>query len=195
MEDTFEPQIRTYVAHLEGTSPVSFSRHYEVPKQTGETHEEYERRTWRNRLHTNKKGFVVLPSTWFKYGLDDVAKRLGMKLKGAKTYASRFKTGIVITDGITLAIHRDKVEGVELFVPSDGIHGGSKRVMKIFPTVDEWEGDLKIHCYDGAITRDILLRHLQEMGIFAGIGQYRVAVGGTNGRFRVESLVEVPQTK
>jgi len=50
--------MKTIVAKIRSTSPVSFSRYYvqEVPKQPRENDEDYEERTWRHRVHSRPDG-------------------------------------------------------------------------------------------------------------------------------------------
>ena len=81
-------------------------------------------------------------------------------------------------------------EGQWIHVPSDGMRGGSKRVLKCFPVVKKWSGDLTITVLDETITKDVLERHLIEAGNFIGVGSLRVQNNGIYGRFKVNSLKE-----
>jgi len=55
--------MKTFVATLKSTSPLSFSRYYaqEVPKKDKESAADFEERTWRHRLHVTDDGFVLIP--------------------------------------------------------------------------------------------------------------------------------------
>ena len=77
-----------------------------------------------------------------------------------------------------------------MHVPADGMRGGSKRVLKCFPVIEKWSGDLGIVVLDEVITKEVLSKHLIEAGNFIGIGSLRVQNNGIFGRFRVKSLVE-----
>ena len=57
---------RIVKVHLKSTSPISFSRGYQVEKLDREGDDAYETRTWRNRLHVNEEGNVFIPPMAFK---------------------------------------------------------------------------------------------------------------------------------
>ena len=61
---------------LQSTSPYSQGRYHATPKMDKEGHDDYEKRTWRERLHVNKKGNVVIPPLQFKNCLSESAKFL-----------------------------------------------------------------------------------------------------------------------
>ena len=176
-----------------------FGRQYVVPKLTKESAGEYEERTWRERLHKDEKGNVVLGPLMVKNLLRDVAKYLGEKIVGKRnaTYTKHFKSGVMVFEQVPLLdlrgrpISAESVEPLWLNVPSDGMTGGTKRVPKAFPQVKEWQGTVDIHVLDETITKDVLLRHLTEAGNFIGLGAMRVANGGISGRFKVVDIKEV----
>ena len=76
---------------LRSASPLSMSRFYsmEFPKEKKESHEDYEKRTWQHRLHTNDSGFVVIPMNMFKNCLSAAAKYLSMQIPGKVNRRSR----------------------------------------------------------------------------------------------------------
>ena len=185
--------MRRVVATIEGITPLSQGRFHETEKLPKEAADDYERRTWRNRLHTDKAGMVFIPPMAFKNCVRDAAKYISMGIpgKGKATYTKHFKSGIMVLEGLTLPIHKDDVEGEWLFVPSDGRVGGGKRVKKCFPRIDEWGGDVEFHIVDDVITPEVFEHHLKEAGSFTGIGRFRPSSdsGGFYGRFIVKKFV------
>jgi hypothetical protein len=190
--------MKVYTVKLQGTTPMLFGRQYVVPKEQRESHAEYEERTWRERLHKDEAGNVVLSPLSVKNCLRDAAKYLSEQIpgKGKSTYTKHFKSGLMVfeqvpvRDGKNQPIKAESVEPLWLNVPSDGMTGGTKRVPKAFPQVKEWTGIVDIHVLDEVITKDVLLRHLTEAGNFIGLGAMRVANGGISGRFKVISINE-----
>jgi hypothetical protein len=191
--------MKTYVVKLQGTTPMLFGRQYVVSKLQKESSAEYEERTWRERMHVNEAGEVVLNPLSLKNCLRDVAKYLGERIPGGgkATYTKHFKSGVMVFNPIELkdslgkSIKRDDVEPLLLNVPSDGMTGGTKRVPKFFPRVSPgWQGTVEISVLDETITLDVLKRHLTEAGNFIGLGAMRVANGGISGRFKVTSITE-----
>jgi hypothetical protein len=81
------------IATLESISPYSQSRFHNVPREDKETADDHERRTWRERLHVNKDGFVFIPPMSFKNMLSEAAKYLSMQVpgKGKSTYTNLFE--------------------------------------------------------------------------------------------------------
>ena len=182
--------MKTYKARLKSKSPYSQSRHYTVDKLEKESPADYERRTWRNRMHVTANGEVYIPPMALKNCLQDAAKFLSIQIpgKGKATYTKHFEAGVMVVDEILLGIKADDVVGEELFVPSDGKPGGGRRVEKVFPLIPSWEADVIIHVVDETITADVLKRHLDEAGTLIGMGRFRPRNRGFYGRFDVVSL-------
>jgi hypothetical protein len=184
--------MRKILASLESITPMSQGRYHNEPKLDKENYDDYEKRTWRKRMHVNENGNVIIPPFAFKNCLSSAAKRLGMQIpgKGKKTYTKHFESGLLIADPMVLDIKAKDVSETVIFVPSDGMRGGSKRVMKYFPTIYTWAGDLLLYILDDTITKDVFMKHLQEAGNFVGIGSLRVEKNGIWGRFQVVDLVD-----
>ncbi len=185
--------MKTYRARLKSSSPYSQSRHYTVEKLSKEGANDYEMRTWRNRMHVTPDGFVFIPPTAFKNCLSEAAKFLSIQIpgKGKSTYTKHVEAGILVTDPLTLDVKAADVPGEELFVPASGKRGDGKRVTKMFPLIAEWSGDVTFHVIDETVTRDVLAQHLAEAGKLIGIGRFRPRNNGFYGRFTVTSLEEV----
>ena len=86
---------------------------------------------------------------------------------------------------LVLPIKVDEVPGEWLFVPSDGVRGGSKRVDKCFPLIASWRGNVTFYILDPIITEEFFWPHLADAGSFIGIGRFRPSRNGFYGRFRI----------
>lgn len=183
--------MKLAVAKLEGISPYSQSRFHNTDKLNKELPNDYEKRTWRNKMHFDEDGMIYIPPLAFKNCLSEAAKFLSMQIpgKGKSTYTKHFEAGVLVTDPVPLGIHKDEVEGTWLHVPADGVRGSGKRVEKCFPYVKPgWEAEVAFQIWDDVITRDVFELHLKQAGALIGIGTFRVRNNGTYGRFRLVSL-------
>lgn len=184
--------MKLAIAHLGSVSYVVFGRYYtrEIPKLDKEQPDAYEERTWRNKLHTTKDGFVMIPPLMLKNCTCIGAKRCNMKIPGQRnaTYTKNFLSGILCLDPIVLPIHKDDVQRLDLLVPSNGVRGGGTRVWKIFPVIPEWGGEATFHILDEIITEDVFRYVIEQSGAFVGIGAMRVGNGGIAGRFKLNKL-------
>jgi len=187
--------MKIIVAKIRGTSPVSFSRYYaqEVPKQPRQNDQDYEERTWRNRVHARPDGTVYIPAFAFKNALDNAGKYLSKQIpgKGKATYTKHFVAGVLVRDPLLLAVKKHQVEGEWRHVPADGQPGGAKRVLKCFPVIQRWGGEVIFTVLDDIITIDVLREHLDVAGQFIGIGSFRPQNRGIYGRFVVEKITEL----
>lgn len=185
--------MREYVAHLKSVSPYSQGRRITSEKLDTETDDEKEKRTWRERMHTTDSGHVLIPGCAFKRAIEDAAKYRSMPVpgKGKATFTKHFLAGVIIPESIELPDLAKEVVGEWHDVPSNGQRGGGRRVLRCFPVIQKWEGDLQIIVLDETIVEPVLLSHLADAGRFIGIGVWRAQVGGLNGRFEVVSLKEV----
>jgi hypothetical protein len=185
--------MKSYRATLKSKSPYSQSRHYEVPKLEKEGAGDYDKRTWRSRMHVDEHGEVYIPPMAIKNCLSEAAKFLGIQIpgKGKSTYTKHFEAGVMVVDKIAIGFKAADVQGEALFVPASGKRGDGKRVVRIFPFIQEWTGETVIHVMDETITADVLLQHLKEAGNLIGIGRFRPRNNGYYGRFTVASFEEV----
>lgn len=174
---------------LTGVSPLSMSRYHHIEKGTKETHADFEKRIWRERLHYNDKEFVIIPALMIKNCISESAKYLSERIegKGKSTYTKHFEAGLIVEDDITLKLKKNAVEGEWVFVPSDGRRGGTTRVDKCFPKIPAgWSGKVTVAILDETITRDIFEKHLKEAGRFIGLGRFRPRNNGQYGRFEAK---------
>ena len=185
--------MREVIAHLKSISPYSQSRHYskdDVPPLAKERADDYEKRTWRHRMHASGEGYIFIPPMAFKNLVSEIAKYLGEQIhgKGKSTYTKHFESGVMVIEGLQLPFKQDAVAGEWLFVPASGRRGDGNRVLKCFPLIPEWHGRVTFHILDDTITEEVFARHLEQAGKFVGIGRFRPRNNGYYGRFAVEKL-------
>lgn len=185
--------MKIATAHLVSSSAYSQSKNIDretVPAKEKESHDAYEKRTWRHRIHSNEKGFVIIPCTCFAATIKTAAKRLALPVPGKRgaLFGKFFEAGIQVVDDLALKIKADDVPGERLFVPSDGRPGGGKRVYRTFPRIDSWEGDVVFHVFDDIISADVFKEVLVSAGQLVGIGRFRPENRGFYGRFSVSSI-------
>jgi len=182
--------MKTAIATLKSISPYSQSRYHDTEKLAKEAADDYEKRTWRNRLHVDQDGMVFVPPMAFKNSLDEAAKYISMKIrgKGNSTYTKHFEAGVLVTEGLCLNIKPDDVDGEWLFMNADGNRGSGKRVKRCYPIIHQWEGEVVYIVGDETITKDVFHEHLVASGQFIGIGRFRPRNRGFYGRFTVENL-------
>jgi hypothetical protein len=192
--------MKTIIADVEGVSPYSQSRSYEVDKEQGEGPDDYEQRTWRNRLHWDDRG-VFIPPMAFKNALGDAAKFLAIPVpgKGKATYTKNFEAGVLAVEPAYLGIKPEDVVREKLFVPSDGRPGGGKRVYKYFPRIEAgWKAQFQFLILDETVLQTSVEGNftvfeyvLMRCGQFIGIGRFRPRNRGFYGRFAVLKLAIV----
>jgi len=190
--------MRVAQASLESIAPYSQSRYYESErgKQTRksgsvtETAKDYEARTWRERVHVDAFGRVMIPPMAFKNCIAEIAKYLSVQIpgKGKSTYTKHFEAGVMVLEGLSLPETKESVDGEWLFVPASGRRGDGKRVLKCFPVVRSWAGDVTFHVLDDVISEEVFEQHLRDAGNFIGIGRFRPRNNGYYGRFKVNAV-------
>lgn len=189
--------MKTALVTLHSASAYSQSRVIAEKKKTGESHDDHEERTWRQRMHVTPEGNVFIPPMSLKAAISEAAKYLSLQIpgKGKATYTKHFEAGILCTDPIVLPIKAKDVEGERLFVPASGKRGDGCRVWKTFPKIDMWEGEAKFYILDDVVlqTRDdddmTVFEHvLRQAGLFVGIGRFRPRNNGFYGRFNVQDV-------
>lgn len=178
---------------LESSSPYSQGRYYKVEKQPKELPEDFENRTWRERCHYNKDGYIFIPPMVFANSLKEAAKYLSLPIPGEarKTFTKHFEAGIMVTEPLVLPIKKDDVEPEWVFVPSNGQRGGGTRVEKCFPLIREWKGTVLFYILDDIITRDAFEQVIRTCGNLIGIGRFRPRNLGYYGRFKLADMTWV----
>ena len=178
------------ICKLKSVSPYSQSAPFGEKKTKNETHEEFEKRTWRQRGHFNDEGNMFIPPMAFKNCLSEAAKYKSIQIpgKGKSTYTKHFEAGVLVVEPLILDVTKDTVESHSVFVPSDGRRGGTTRVWKTFPLVPRWEGTVEFLVLDELINEEVFANHLEDAGSFIGLGRFRPRNNGYFGRFAVENV-------
>lgn len=182
--------MKTLSAVLCSASPYSQSKAHITPRQDNETHDEYDKRTWREKLHVDDAGKVFIPAMSIRYALSSASKYLKEKIggRGNATYTKHFDGGILIENNCSLEITPQEVEFEDIYVNADGKRGSGTRVWRRFPLIRGWQATVVILVPDPILTKDVLTRHLEAAGRFVGIGRWRPEKLGMYGRFSVEAV-------
>lgn len=182
--------MKIAIATLKSISPYSQSRKHNAPKLDKESHEAYDKRTWREKCTYDDKGIIHIPQMAFKFCLDRAAAMLGLKVKekGQSTWKKHFVSGVLVLESMSTGIHKDKVASQTLSVHANGQRGSGKRVDRTFPLIPEWSGKVTFHILDDTITEEIFEQHLREAGNLVGVGRFRPENGGYYGRFAVVKI-------
>jgi hypothetical protein len=175
---------------ITGQSPYSAGRKHSTPHKEKESEDAWEQRTWRERLHTDEQGHVLIPGMAFKLAVESAARYLSLNIKGKgkQTYTKNFTAGVLVPENLVLPVKAKDVACEALFVPSDGKRGGGRRVIRYFPIVPQWEGLVTFWILDPIITADVFDTVLSTAGKLVGIGRWRPANGGMNGRFLAQQI-------
>lgn len=183
--------MKTAIVKIEGISVVQFGRYHQTDKLEKESHDDYEKRTWREKCHATEDGHVFIPPMAFKKCIETAAAFLNMKIpgQGNNKYNKHFVAGILVTDPLVLDVKKENVKGEWVFGNAQGRKGGTgPRVPKCFPTIQKWGGIVTFYILDETITETVFTRVIHEAGSFIGIGVFRPANGGYHGRFNVLSV-------
>lgn len=182
--------MKACTAKIQGITPFGYSRWIDPHlKQEKESHEDFDRRIWPEKIHADASGEAYIPPMAFKQALDEASRYLAMKVpgRGKTTYTKHFKSGVLCTKPVMLGIRKDEIKSEQLLMNSDGVRGSGKRVPRIFPVVPSWSGEVEFAILDDIITEEIFVRVLREAGQLIGVGRFRPQNGGYYGRFVIAS--------
>lgn len=177
--------------NLVGISPYSQSRPIQSEKQDNETHEEFDKRCWREHCHVDDDGEVFIPPSAIKGCISAAAKYQSVKIPGKRnaTYTKHFESGIIVDpEPIMLGINVKDVKCERLFLNADGKKGGGTRVWRIFPKLEIKNVPIKVFIPDVEIHDKIFEQTITAAGQFIGLGRYRPHNGGWYGRFVAKNL-------
>ena len=182
--------MRKAICKLVSVSPYSQGRYHNTEKNNKELHADYEKRTWREKVHTTREGNVFIPPMAFANCIKECATYLSLPIPGSgkSKYTKNFQSGVLVHTGIELPLTKEDVEPEWVLVPSDGRRGGTTRVEKCFPLIKSWQGIVTFLIFDDIITKEVFEKVLVEAGSIIGIGRFRPKNWGYYGRFKVESI-------
>jgi hypothetical protein len=183
-------QVKIHLENIPG-SPYSQSAKPQIPFLDRETHDDYEKRTWRDKCTTNKEGQVCIPAMALKQAIDTCAYKLGLKVPNRRgaTYKSFFASGFFCDHDVPIAngkpLRKEDAESKTISANADGRRGSGSRVPRTFPEFPSWNGVAELTIIDDLLTQSIFEQHVKSAGLIVGIGRFRPENGGTYGRFRV----------
>jgi hypothetical protein len=183
--------MKRVIVTLSSTAAYYQSRQHHTQKLEKEAPDAYEERTWREKCTVDDNDNVVIPAMAFKLGLARAAKMLSMQIpgRGKATYTKHFMAGIMTPSNIPLPIKKNEVGRIAVNCNADGVRGSNKRVLRFFPEIKKWKGELEVIIVDDTITKQVFEKHAKEMGMLVGVGQNRPENGGSSGRFHCEKFV------
>lgn len=175
---------------ISGITPMTQSRQHDTPKLESENADDYDKRTWRNKLNV-QDGRIVIPAHGFHQCMAAAAKYSKRQIpgQGKATWTAKFTAGIMLMDNPKLDTSPDAITAVTISANADGVRGSGKRVPRRFPVIPAgWKTTFDVYILDPIITEHVFREMAELAGIFIGLGQFRPQNGGTNGRFRVDRL-------
>lgn len=180
--------MRTVTIGIEGLTPYSASKYFEPEIQKGETKDAHEKRRWREKAHINDAGHVYIPGVAFKLALDETAQLLNEKIpgKGNQTWTGQFATGVVAMTDVDLGVKATELKSIQIFAHANGKRGPGTRVMRYFPFVPTWRGNIEMRIFNDSLPEDVFERFFTQAGLLAGVGRGRPITKSPagNGRFK-----------
>ena len=172
---------------IKGVSPYSGSGFFQSSRDDKETHDDFEKRCWRERAH-HQDGEVFIPPMAFKWCIQRAAEIRSDKIPGKnrQTYTKHFKSGVLCTEPVFIGVKLDDMEPDWIMANADGKRGSGTRVPRCFPTARKWSGTVRFDIFDDTITREVFERTLIDAGMYVGVGMHRPENGGYKGRFSAE---------
>lgn len=196
--------MKTLEVSLEGMSRLSFSRDHREPKKQSksgapqETPDEYEERTWPNKMHVTQEGQVFIPPMALKGAMESAASYNPVKKRGAATWTKHIVQGVMVIDEIKLSdakgapITSSSVKPETVLCQSDGKpakYSKGGKVPRTFPIIEpQWRATATVLVLDEQIPNTVVEQHLQDAGVFVGIGRWRTEKRGLYGRFKVTKM-------
>ena len=181
--------MKIATCRLKSLSAYSQNQQVNEPKLPKELSDDYEKRTYRQRLHSTPEGFVCIPAMSFGNSIKEAAKFLSLPIpgKGKSLFTKNFEAGVIVPEHVVLNIHKDSDQIIWdwVSVPVDGVRGGGKRVSKCFPVIAQWEATVVFYVLDDIITQDVFRQVLAASGNLIGIGRFRPRNWGYYGRFEI----------
>lgn len=187
--------MKKAICKIKSLTPVTFGKFHQTEKLDKERPDDYEQRTWKEKAHYTNDDFVKIPGVMIANCIRESARYLSIQVpgKGKATFTKHFDAGISILDDINIGIKKDEIKYTAIHVPSDGMKGGTKRVIRMFPIVHEWEGTIEVLIGDNVITPDVFEDVFRNAGNLIGIGTWRPRNRGLNGRFELVDMKWVEQ--
>jgi len=183
--------VRDVTIRIVGITPYSPSR-VTRDKEKSESWDEYEASVWLQKAHENN-GAVFIPGTAFKLSLDEATQNLNEKIpgKGNQTWTNVLKMGVAPLTDVPLGIKLADLRCEKVFCHSSGKRGPGTRVMRWFPIVHTWAGQITFRIFNDNLTPAKFEEFFHKAGVIAGVGRGRPSTGCPvgNGRYRATQFV------
>lgn len=202
--------MRDVTITLEGITAYSSSKGLAVEKKASESHNDFEKRIWRERSHYDDQEHVYIPGVAFKMALDEAARVIKEKIpgKGNSTWTKIFETGCSTIDDMyqsvfkipnlengtpnpkgkpaLLPMLKSDLKAIAIYCHSNGQRGSGNRVTRYFPYIPTWGGSVTFRIFNDALPQDVFERFFTQAGILSGVGRGRPssACAAGNGRFK-----------
>ena len=186
---------RTINVTIRGITPLSQSKYLAVELAPGESHNDHDKRRWAEKMHTNADGRVVIPAMAILQAVQVAAGADDEKVsgRGNRKWGTLFKGGVAIYDDVVTDVDASTVQPQTFLVDAQGKKGdaSSSRVPRTFPMIAPgWTASFQLEILDDSIPIDRDKHALATAGARVGVGRFRPAKGGINGRFAVVSVTE-----
>jgi hypothetical protein len=193
LSQEYKMSYRVATITIEGISPYSSSRIHGTPFLSPEEkkdHAGYDKRTWMEKAHFDSEGKVFVPKKALLESVIEASKRRGTKVagRGNKTFGSLMEGGIIVLDDLYTGAMKSDLRSATFNCHAKGDRKDHARVPRIFPMLDKWGGKIKVVLTDPNITRDEFEASVRDAGVMVGVGRYRPANRGDNGRFVVKTV-------
>lgn len=184
--------MKVYHAYLTSITPYAQGKKHEAPKLERESHDDYEKRTVLEQLHTNM-GKILIPPMAFHLCLQETASYLKMQIpgQGKATYTKNFIRGLLFNEPIILDQGPEDCRIERIWTTLTPTNPKSGRGWRYFPVLDHWDACVPFTVIDEILTPAVLKRHWDLAGSITGIGVWRPINRGLWGKFKLLKLEDV----
>lgn len=196
--------VREMQVKIHGISPLLMNRDdlkmldpKKYSKARGEEYIDMEERIWRDKAHyddmSGENPKVVLRDVWIKRALLASQKQSGCPIappgsrKKTDSLRNYFVAGVLIQDTTIQQNGKDITKNdlvpFKAMVRPQKTGGKICCIRPMIPT--GWEATIKIIITDEAVKDEDIVKCLEWVGIYNGVGDWRVERGGQFGRFEI----------
>lgn len=178
------------IVSIKGTAPLSQSKQHQAEWLDGESNEDFDKRTWREKCNYDDGGIVFVPAMAFKQAMDTAAKRLAIADPDNKraNLTKYFVSDVICENNLSLGVRKEDMPSIRISANVDGVRGSGKRVPRTLPQIQEWAGQTSFLIMEEKIKPEIFQKVLVTAGRSIGVGQFRPEKGGLNGRFEISKI-------
>jgi hypothetical protein len=87
---------------------------------------------------------------------------------------------------VDLGVKADEMKAIQIFAHANGKRGPGTRVMRFFPYITTWGGELEMRVFNDTLPEEVFERFFTQAGLLAGVGRGRPITKSPagNGRFK-----------